>query len=430
MATPGNRESNKQKQSRPLLRTLVTGGLKLLVAAAIVVTAVGAFRYQMQTSPRARRRKPPRQAKLVRVRPVEKSDCVTTVAGMGTVIPAQEVALKPQVTGKVVEISDDVIPGGVVQAGQKLVTIDHRDYEILVEQRRADVARAKKDLKVEQGNQAVAKQEYELLGEVVTEEDRELVLRQPQLAAAESALESAEAALDKAKLDLARCDIAAPFNAIVRRKHVDLGATVSLNSELVTLIGTDEAWVEVMVPITKLKWLDIPQSNGQDGADVEIYNPSIWGSGRHRIGRVIRLAGELETQGKMAKLVVAVDDPFCLKPENSGKPQLLMGSYVSAEIRGRMLTSVFAIDWSHLREKDTVWIMDDKGQLQIRPVEIAYEGPEQVYVSNGLSESEQLVVTDIAAPVAGMPLKVAQPDGDKDTAEQEGRLAARKEPRE
>jgi RND family efflux transporter MFP subunit len=397
----------------------------------------------MQNSPRARRRKPARQAKLVQVRPVHKADCITTVTGMGAVIPAQQVALQPQVTGKIVEISDDVIPGGVVQAGQKLVTIDHRDYEILVKQRHSDVARAEKDLKVEQGNQAVAKQEYELLGEVVTDEDRELVLRQPQLAAAESALESAEAALDKAELDLARCDIAAPFNAVVRHKHVDVGATVSLNSQLVTLIGTDEAWVEVMVPVTKLKWLDIPQNNGQRGATVNIYNNSIWGSGRSRTGRVIRLAGELETQGKMAKLVVAVDDPFSLKPENRGKPQLLMGSYVSAEIQGRMLTSVFPVDRSHVRDKDTVWIMDDGGRLEIRPVEIAYEGPDKVYVSDGLSENERLVVTDIAAPVAEMPLQVAQTDGEaeipltvaqtdseKDTAEQDGRLAQRKERRE
>ena len=53
-------------------------------------------------------------------------------------------------------------------------------------------------MKVEEGNQAIAKQEYKLLGEIISEEDRELVLREPQLASIKAAQESAQAALDKA----------------------------------------------------------------------------------------------------------------------------------------------------------------------------------------------------------------------------------------
>jgi hypothetical protein len=120
------------------------------------------------------------------------------------------------------------------------------------------------------------------------------------------------------------------------------------------------------------------------------------------------LAGELETQGRLTRLLVAVDDPFCLKPENRNLPQLLMSSYISAEIQGRTLNSGFPIEVPHLRENGTaVWILDDAGQLEVRPVEIAFRGPDRVYVTKGLTEKDQLVVTDIAAPVPGMPLKVA-----------------------
>jgi RND family efflux transporter MFP subunit len=310
------------------------------------------------------------------------------------------------------EISDDVVPGGIIQAGQKLMAIDHRDYEILVQQRQYEVARALKDLKLEQGNQAIARQEYELLGEEISEEDRELVLREPQLASAQAAEESAKAALKKAQLDLSRCDIVTPFNAIIQDKHVDLGATVSLNTNLVTLIGTDEAWVEVKVWIDKLKWLTIPRRNGEPGSSVKISNILAWGTGRCRTGRVVCLIGELETQGRLARLLVAVDDPFCLKPENRDQPQLLMGSYVSAEIQGRILSSVFPIKWTHLRgENNQVWIMDDEGKLEIRSVRAVFSDVDQVYVVEGLTEGEKLVVTDIAAPVEGMPLRVASDEG-------------------
>jgi len=191
----------------------------------------------MRTSPRAKRKKPPRQAKLVQVIPLRKDDCVAVIRQNGTVIPAQQVTLQPQVAGQIVELSPDVVPGCRVEAGEKLVAIDPRDYEIAVQQAQSTVAMAEKDLKLERGNQAVARQEYELLGDVIADEDRELVLREPQLASAQAALKSAQAALKKSQINLARCEISAPFNAIVQHKHVDLGATVATNSQLVTLIG-------------------------------------------------------------------------------------------------------------------------------------------------------------------------------------------------
>jgi RND family efflux transporter MFP subunit len=410
MTTPTDSKQNAASSDRRGLPRFLWALIKIVLTLVILTGAAAAYKYQMDTSPKAQRQKPARQAKLVRVIPVEKSDCATIVNAMGPVIPAQQVTLHPQVSGKITDVSETLIPGGIVHAGEKLFTIDRRDYEILVQQREGDVARATKDLKVEQGNQAIAKQEYELLGEIVTEEDQELVLREPQLASAQSALKSAQATLQKAQLDLARCDIAAPFNAIIQDKLVDLGATVSSNSQLVSLIATDEAWIDLKVPIGQLKWLTVPQKNGDTGSSVKIYNTLAWGPSQFRTGRVVRLFGEIESEGKMARLLVAVDDPFCLKAANQDKPKLLMGSFVQAEIQGRTLASVFSIKRPHIRDNSTVWIMDPNDQLEIRSVEIAYRGPDEVFVESGLEENEQLVATDIAAPVPGMPLRLAEPD--------------------
>ncbi|MHC4519670.1 MAG: efflux RND transporter periplasmic adaptor subunit [Planctomycetota bacterium] len=413
MTTPKTPEKNTQTPSGGWLPKLLAGVFKLALAVLILGGAMALYKHQIDTSPRARRQRPPRQPKLVQVMPVKKDRCPTVVNAMGPVVPARQVTLQPQVAGQIVEISDALIPGGIVQAGDKLVAIDPRDYEVLLQQRQGDLARARRDLKVEQGNQAVARQEYELLGEVIADEDRELVLREPQLASAQAALESAEAALQKAQLDLTRCNISVPFNAIIQEKLVDLGTTVSLNTRLATLIATDEAWIELKVPTSELKWLTIPQNNGDAGSSVRIYNTLGWGPDQFRTGRVVRLYGELETGGKLAQLLVAVDDPFCLKPENQGKPKLLIGSFVSAEIEGRVLDAVFPIPWSHLRDNNSaVWIMNSAGQLEIRPVEIVFAAPESAFIGEGVTEGEQLVVTDIAAAVAGMPLRIAGRQGE------------------
>ena len=404
--TKTGRPDPKQDQGR-MLRRLLGASVKIASAVLIVGGAILIYRYQINTSPSMGRKKPPRQARLVQVTSLRRSDCTTKVTGDGVVMPAQQVTLRPQVTGRIVRLSPDVVPGGILQEGQDLLEIDRRDYDILVRQRQYDIAKAEKDLKVEQGNRAIAEQEYVLLGEAVAEEDRELVLREPQLASAQAARESAQAALEKAQLDLSRCDVAAPFNAVVQERKVDLGATVSLNTDLLTLVGTDEAWIEVKVWIDQLKWLTIPRTANDTGSNVKIYNRLAWGADRFRTGRVLCLLGDLEKLGRLARVLVSVDDPFCLKPQNSDEPQLLMGSYVSAAIEGHRLASVFEIDRSQIRENQTVWIMDDAGRLNIRPVQIGFSDAERVYVTAGLQDNEKLVVTDIAAPAQGMRLRVA-----------------------
>lgn len=388
-----------------VLYRCLAAGIKIIVSAAIIAAAVCVYRYQIRTSPQAHRKKPPTRAKLVEVIPVTREDCATIVTAMGTITPAQEVTLHTQVSGQIIKLSSQLIPGAIVNAEQMLIAIDPRDYEIAVQQRKNDLVKATEYLKIEQGNQVIAKQEYELLGEVVAEQDRELMLRRPQLESALSAVESAASALLKAQLDLSRCEISAPFNAIIRRKHVDIGAAVTANTTLVTLTGTDQAWIEVMVRTDQLKWLDIPERNGDSGSEVTIRYDKVWGPDKYRKGKVLRLGAELETQALWARLLAAVEDPFCLKPENQNLPQLLMGTYVRTDIQGRALKNVCPVNRSYLRDNDTVWIMDNDNKLEIRKVQIAFRQSDRVFIDQGLTDKELLVVTDLAAPVAGMPLR-------------------------
>jgi len=377
---------------------------KVVIPIVILVAALGLAKYQMDTSRKARRQKPSRQAKLVTVLPAERTDIRTTVYAMGTVLPAQQVTLAPQVSGRIVALGPNVIPGGLVKADESLVVIDSRDYEFAIQQRGQDVAQAQLNLKLEQGNQAVAKAEYNLLGELVSQEDRNLVLREPHLKRAEAALEAAKATLGQAVLNRDRCTIGAPFNGIVQEKLADVGATVSPSSRLLTLVGTDEYWIEVLVPVNELQWIDIPGEKPDDGSLVRVYDKSQWGPETYREGRVIRLLPNLETAGRMARVLVRVMDPLSLS--SPGRPNLLIGSFVRLEIVGRMLSSIIPVSRDHLRDGDRVWIMNGQDRLEIRPVQIAFRDKFTVYVRDGLEVGERIVVTDIGAPVDDMPLRL------------------------
>ena len=75
----------------------------------------------------------------------------------------------------------------------------------------------------EEADAAVARREWEQLGEGP---GSPLVLREPHIAEAQAAVTAAEAALEKARLDLERTEVRAPFAGRVRHKNIDVGQFV------------------------------------------------------------------------------------------------------------------------------------------------------------------------------------------------------------
>jgi RND family efflux transporter MFP subunit len=377
--------------------------------APLVVLAVAGLLslLLLETRPKASRNPAVREARLVEVVPVRLESRPATVEAMGTVEPAREVLLRPRVAGEVIELAPELIPGGRFKSGDVLLRIDPRDYELIVQQRVTALAEAEAALVIERGSQDVAKREYELLGETVDDAERRLILREPQLKTAQAQVERAKAALAEARLALERTIVRAPFDAIVSARNIEIGTQVDPATTLVTLVGTDAYWVEVSVPVAKLRWLDIPRGNGDLGSAAAVSDPTAWGRGVTRSGKVIKLLGGVEDEGRMARVLVAVDDPLNIAHPEQPTPMLLLGSFVRVAFAGRALEQVAVLERKLLHEGDHVWLMDAEDRLEIRPVTVAFRGEDEVLISEGLAAGERLVTSSLAAPVAGMPLKLA-----------------------
>jgi RND family efflux transporter MFP subunit len=274
----------------------------------VLASAIGLAMILKQTPPRPEPRPLSARATLVEVEPVTVSSRPAVIPAMGTVRPDREIELMPRVSGEILSVSESFIPGGLFRKEEVVLKIEPVDYELAKRQAEKTLAQAKTDLRMEQGNQEVAKKDFELLNDVMAGEDTDLVLRKPQLAMAQASLDSAKAELERARLDLDRTTVRAPFNAVVGNRTANIGARVSPTSALATLIGTDTYWVEVTVPVNQLKWIRIPQEEGDDGSIVRIYDEAAWGAGVFRTGKVRRLAASLEEQGRMARLIVTVDE--------------------------------------------------------------------------------------------------------------------------
>jgi RND family efflux transporter MFP subunit len=404
-----NASENTSSQDAPQTGDIKRPPLKSIliwaISAMIVILALAFAKYQIDTRPKSERKKPPQQARLVTVQIAEQITQKTFVSAMGKVIPAKQITLGPEVSGRVIFVSPSVIPGGTIQEGQTLIRIDARDYEAVVKLRQSEVSRAKLNLKMEQGNQLVAQQEYTMLDDIIQDQDEELILRRPHLEEAQAALEAAEAALATAQLNVERCTVNAPFNAVIQEKFADVGAQVTAASPLLKIMGTDEYWVEALVPVNQLEWITIPQNQRQPGSIAKIVD-SVWASGTYREGAVIRLLGQLEEQGRLAQVLVSVKDPLALNSDSSDVPPVLVGSYVRVEIEGKTLPNVFSINRDYLHDGENIWIMNENDRLKILPVEIVFRDKEMVFLSNGLRSGDRIVTTDISAPVDGMLLRL------------------------
>ena len=247
------------------------------------------------------------------------------ISGMGTVLSAKEINLTPGVGGEIIEMSDNMVPGGFFMKNETLVTIDPIDYQLAITRLQSEVAKAQNDLDLEMGNQLVAQKEFEILGQEVTATEKNLMLRTPQLEIKKATLLGVKATLAQAELDRKRTRVHAPFNGVVLSRSVNLGTRVSESTVLAGLVGTDEFWLKLAIPTNQLQWIIFPEGN-TPGSQVRVFLQDKTTDDSFRIGRVIRLAADVEDKGRMAAVYVAIEDPLCLQPKNTKKPKLLLGS--------------------------------------------------------------------------------------------------------
>ncbi|MEP4524626.1 MAG: efflux RND transporter periplasmic adaptor subunit [Alloalcanivorax venustensis] len=385
-------------------------GKTALVSVLILLAGVALMVLIFKTEPTATRGDVAREtAMLVEVRTAERGRFSPVIEVMGQVVPAREVTLQPRVSGRVIELAEAFEPGGQVAEDTALLRIDPADYQAALRQRRSELAQARADLELEQGRQAVAEQDFELLGEELDEGNRHLVLRQPQLKQARAQVDFAEAALRRAELDLQRTRISAPFDAQILSRDVATGSQVSTGDSLARLVATDRYWVSASVPLSQLRWLRFAERDGEEGAPAPLRQEPAWGPSQSRQGRLQRLVGELDANARLARVLVSVEDPLALRAE-AGTPSLILGAFVRTAIEGRALDDVVRLDRSLLRREDTVWVMED-GALDIRDVTVLLRDDDYVYLSEGLDQGDQVVATDLATVVDGAALRLEDAAG-------------------
>ena len=149
-----------------------------------------------------------------------------------------------------------------------------------------------------------------------------------------------------------------------------------------------------------------------------VSNPSVWGDDISRSARFVRILPQIESQGRLVPVLVAVDQPLA---SADGKPPLLLDSFVRVDVHAGDLEPAIVLPRGLLRQDDTVWVAEE-GYLRIKPVEVVWRDREQAVISSGLSAGDQIISSYLSAPTDGLRIRIAGAD-DADATEDSGGAA-------
>ncbi|MCX6950807.1 MAG: efflux RND transporter periplasmic adaptor subunit [Verrucomicrobia bacterium] len=178
---------------------------------------------------------------------VSRADIVQSITATGDLQPVVTVDVSSQISGLVLEVKVDF--NSQVKAGDVLARIDPATYQQKLLQAEADLASAKASNALTRIN---AERTRDLFGKKLVSQS-EVDTAEAQLAQSDSTMLTRTAAVENAKLDLARCVITAPMDGMVLDRKTDKGRTVaaSLNAPVLFTLVNDLTKMQINAAVAE-----------------------------------------------------------------------------------------------------------------------------------------------------------------------------------
>jgi RND family efflux transporter MFP subunit len=331
-------------------------------------------------------------------------------------VPFQEIDVYAKESGYVKKLTVDY--GSHVKAGEVMAVLEIPELEAQIDEDQADIknatnqiARAQHELSRYQAQYEALHLEYTRLNgvfqsqpgivaqqEVDDAQGKDLAAAS-QVDAGQAALEAAQSQLAAAKAKLVRDQslfdysrITAPFSGIVTERYANLGTLMQAGTgsstqamPLVRLSEDDLFRLVIPVPEAYVRFIKI-------GDPVNVRVPSL---SRTFVGKVARFSVDVRADTRTMHTEVDVRNP---------ERVLLPGLYAEAKLEFDQRENIPAVPVqaiSHREGKTSVFVVDPEGRLEIRPVEIGVQTASDAEIASGLSEGEQVVVSDRSGLKAG-----------------------------
>ena len=320
---------------------------------------------------------------LVKAVKLERMDVPLYATFMGQTTGSRSAAVKPQVSGILEKRLFQ--EGAFVKQGTVLFEIDEAPYRAALLQAEGQLADAASTLDN-------ARKEYDRVQKLYASNAVSRQERDSAYAAwrgAQGRRESAQAAVNAARIRLGYCRVTAPFSGYTSREVTRTGNLVGTDSTLTYLNQSDPMDVEFSVPSVELFSMRDMESQGRavsygegSSADLRLLE----GVSYDRQGSVIFL----DTQVDSSTSAVRAKARF---PNPEGK--LLPGQFVLVRVGGARLVGALMIPQEALMqtEKGTaVYVLDEADRASLAPVTLGPAFGSFFLLEEGLKPGQRIVV--------------------------------------
>jgi membrane fusion protein (multidrug efflux system) len=319
---------------------------------------------------------------------------------VGQTAGSREVEVRARVTG--ILLSRNFKEGERVKKGQSLFTIDPKPFEAALARAVADVAAAEARLEQARRNAARLKPLY--AEKAVSQKEHDDAVSAESIAAAD--VKAAQARLTEAQLNLAYTKVESPLSGITTRALPSEGTLVSGPNVLLTsVVQVDPIWVNFGISDNEQARM---QKDAQAGTlklprnfEVEL---------RLADGSVYPHKGKLDFADVRVSTATGTREARAELPNPDG--YLRPGQFVRVVLKGASIPNAVTVPQRSVMEGPQgkfVYIVDEKGTAQPRPVEAGQWAGDRWIITSGLKGGERVIVDGVMKIGPGAPVKVAEP---------------------
>lgn len=362
------------------------GKLQLYVVLAFVLGAI--FLAKMLRLPYA----PPAQSQVAAPMPVQARMLAPQTYRLdfqatGVVQAKGLVEIVPEVSGRVIAVHEDFFSGGHFEPENVVFEIEPGDLRLEVDQKRSSVEEARTALTLQEAESAAA-----LAGWTMMHGSKQvptLVAREPQIAQAKAALQSAEIELAQAELDLAHTRYRFPFSGKVIRSDIAPGKYVNAGQAYGVVFDPKALQVQAALEGRQLQWL------------LQAQDPSITFKA-HALGQRLVYPGHWEGGASSVDSTTRLAEVYF----EFGSPvqTLLPGTFTEVYVEGPELQNVMLLPLEAKQPDGRIWQVKD-GMLSRWEPEVIYE-TETYHIVEAAQEPIEVVISRLIGAGENMPVQV------------------------